>query len=169
MLEQLLETFSVTLLGQILGHYSFLLLVAKHIILVQTIFSIMAENILEDCEAFFKENPSPNQALLEKNQNLLKEFCDANRGKRVILVTSGGTTIPFEKNTVRFIDNFSQGTRGSASTEYFLSGKQCSVIFLYRATTFRPFMRHFNQNFLEMLEVKEGEKEVLKVLSKKSK
>ena len=115
----------------------------------------MAENILEDCEEFFKENPSPNQALLEKNQNLLKEFCEANRKKRVILVTSGGTTIPFEKNTVRFIDNFSQGTRGSASTEYFLSDKQCSVIFLYRATTLRPFMRHFNQNFLEMLEVRE--------------
>ena len=117
----------------------------------------MAENNAEDCEAFFKENPSPNQVMLEKTQNLLKEFCNANRKQRVILVTSGGTTIPFEKNTVRFIDNFSQGTRGSASTEYFLSDKQCSVIFLYRATTLRPFMRHFtHQNFLEMLEIEEG-------------
>ena len=111
----------------------------------------MAENIAEDCEAFFKENPSPNQVMLEKTQNLLKEFCNANRKQRVILVTSGGTTIPFEKNTVRFIDNFSQGTRGSASTEYFLSDKECSVIFLYRAivgSNLRGSAEPFNPEFL---------------------
>ena len=76
--------------------------------------------IAEDCETFFKENPPPNQNLLENNQTALKKFCEANRKQRIVLVTSGGTTIPFEKNTVRFIDNFSQGTRGSASTEHFL-------------------------------------------------
>ena len=35
----------------------------------------------------------------------------------VVLVTSGGTTVPLEKNTVRFIDNFSRGERGAASAE----------------------------------------------------
>lgn len=105
-----------------------------------------------DCEDFFRENPPPKN--LEINKKALQDFCESNQDQHMILVTSGGTTIPFEKNTVRFIDNFSQGTRGSASTEHFLKFKQCSVIFLYRTTTLRPFMRHFtNTNFLEILEV----------------
>ena len=92
------------------------------------------KNIIElDCDNFFKENPPPNKALLENNQIALKKFCETNgKQQRIVLVTSGGTTIPFEKNTVRFIDNFSQGTRGSASAENFLRDSQCSVIFLYR-------------------------------------
>ncbi len=44
---------------------------------------------------------------------------------------SGGTTVPMEHNTVRFVDNFSAGTRGSASAEYFLASGY-PVIFLYR-------------------------------------
>jgi len=48
-----------------------------------------------------------------------------------VLFQSGGTTVPLEHNTVRFVDNFSAGTRGSASAEYFL-GAGYSVIFLYR-------------------------------------
>jgi len=36
-----------------------------------------------------------------------------------------------EHNTVRFVDNFSAGTRGSASAEYFLE-KNYVVIFIYR-------------------------------------
>ena len=46
-------------------------------------------------------------------------------------IKSGGTTVPLEQNTVRFIDNFSAGTRGSASAEYFL-GAGYQVIFLHR-------------------------------------
>ncbi len=38
----------------------------------------------------------------------------------VVCVTSGGTTVPLERNCVRFIDNFSAGTRGALSTEQFL-------------------------------------------------
>ena len=113
-------------------------------------------SIVEDCETFFKENPAPNQILLENNKTAIKKFCEANRKQRIVLVTSGGTTIPFEKNTVRFIDNFSQGTRGSASTEHFLKDNECSVIFLYRATTLQPFHRHFSQTkFLNMLDILE--------------
>jgi len=33
---------------------------------------------------------------------------------------SGGTTVPLESRTVRFLDNFSVGSRGAASTEYLL-------------------------------------------------
>lgn len=42
-----------------------------------------------------------------------------------------GTMVPLEQLTVRFVDNFSSGTRGAASTEYFLE-KDYPVIFLYR-------------------------------------
>ena len=39
-------------------------------------------------------------------------------GRRVVLVTSGGTTVPLERKMVRFLDNFSAGTRGAISAEY---------------------------------------------------
>ena len=101
---------------------------------------------------WYEENPAPINADLIQSQ--VQSFCSLHHQKRsIVLVTSGGTTIPFEKNTVRFIDNFSQGTRGSASTEYFLQDEDMAVIFLYRSTTLRPFVRHFaHTNFLEMLQ-----------------
>ncbi|VAI57934.1 unnamed protein product [Triticum turgidum subsp. durum] len=34
-----------------------------------------------------------------------------------VCVTSGGTTVPLEQRCVRYIDNFSSGHRGAASTE----------------------------------------------------
>lgn len=37
--------------------------------------------------------------------------------KGVVLITSGGTSVPLEKNTVRSIENFSTGGRGSKSAE----------------------------------------------------
>ena len=43
---------------------------------------------------------------------------DYNIVKNPFLFQSGGTTVPLEGSTVRFIDNFSIGTRGSASAEY---------------------------------------------------
>jgi phosphopantothenate-cysteine ligase len=36
------------------------------------------------------------------------------------LVTSGGTSVPLELNTVRSIENFSTGTRGARSAEFFI-------------------------------------------------
>lgn len=38
--------------------------------------------------------------------------------RRIVCVTSGGTTVPLEKRCVRYIDNFSSGYRGASSTEY---------------------------------------------------
>lgn len=47
------------------------------------------------------------------------QFLDRQNGVRnVVLVTSGGTTVPLEKKMVRFLDNFSAGTRGAISAEY---------------------------------------------------
>lgn len=43
------------------------------------------------------------------------------RPRPLVVVTSGGTTVPLERNCVRFIDNFSRGTRGALSAEQFLA------------------------------------------------
>ncbi|XP_044761954.1 phosphopantothenate--cysteine ligase [Coccinella septempunctata] len=102
-------------------------------------------------EDFYATHLPPSD--FEDNRSLLKEFCDRHNksGRRIVLVTSGGTTIPLEHNTVRFVDNFSAGTRGAASAEYFLE-HDYSVIFLYRAKSLEPFTRHFNgQKFMDML------------------
>lgn len=61
-------------------------------------------------------------------------------GRRVACVTSGGTTVPLERNTVRFIDNFSTGNRGAAVTEQLLEGGY-AVIFAHRAHSAFPFAR----------------------------
>lgn len=66
---------------------------------------------------------------------------------------SGGTTVPLEHNTVRFVDNFSAGTRGSASAEYFLD-QDYAVIFMYRVKSLEPFTRHLTgQQFFDMLDI----------------
>ena len=63
-------------------------------------------------------------------------------GRCVAVVSSGGTSVPLEGNTVRFIDNFSTGSRGAASVEAFLA-LEYAVIFLYRPGTIFPYKRHF--------------------------
>lgn len=57
---------------------------------------------------------------------------------RVAIITSGGTTAPLERHCVRFLDNFSQGTRGALSAEQFLQAGY-HVIFLHRARSIQPF------------------------------
>ena len=61
-------------------------------------------------------------------------------GRRIACVTSGGTTVPLERNTVRFIDNFSTGNRGAATTEQLLA-LDYAVIFLHRAHSAFPYAR----------------------------
>ncbi|KAG2425384.1 hypothetical protein HXX76_013798 [Chlamydomonas incerta] len=59
-------------------------------------------------------------------------------GRPIVVVTSGGTTVPLERRCVRFIDNFSAGTRGALSTERFLEAGY-AVIFLTRSGSLQPF------------------------------
>ncbi len=72
-----------------------------------------------------------------------------------LVLQSGGTTVPLESRTVRFIDNFSSGTRGAASAEHFLrhGGRhRYAVVFLHRRGSLEPFRRHFaTTNFLDMV------------------
>ena len=97
-------------------------------------------------QAYFAANPPP--ASLAANIDLAKIFVQRHQASshRVVLVTSGGTSVPLEKQTVRFIDNFSAGTRGSASAEYFLANGY-AVIFLHRQNSLLPFSRHFSPSF----------------------
>lgn len=58
--------------------------------------------------------------------------------RNIVCITSGGTTVPLEKRCVRFIDNFSAGTRGALSAEEFLK-LGYAVIFLTRSQSVQPY------------------------------
>ncbi|XP_040383071.1 phosphopantothenate--cysteine ligase 2 [Oryza brachyantha] len=73
----------------------------------------------------------------------------------VVCVTSGGTTVPLEQRCVRYIDNFSSGQRGAASTEYFLQAGY-AVIFIYRRGSKQPYCRFLPEDsFLDLFELGE--------------
>ena len=67
-------------------------------------------------EKFFEKNkPSPQ---CHSQLQSVKDFLDRiHEDKKVVFITSGGTVVPLERQTVRFIDNFSTGSRGSLSAE----------------------------------------------------
>ncbi|KAI0008331.1 DFP-domain-containing protein [Xylariaceae sp. FL0662B] len=102
---------------------------------------------------YFDSNPPP-KALprhIAAAESFITQHAAANR--RVVLVTSGGTTVPLEKQTVRFIDNFSAGTRGATSAEYFLESGY-AVIFMHRQFSLLPYSRHYSHStdcFLDFL------------------
>jgi phosphopantothenate-cysteine ligase len=101
----------------------------------------MAAEIAE--RDYFSENPAPKA--LEEHSKLAEAFIShhAIENRRVVLITSGGTTVPLERQTVRFIDNFSAGTRGATSAEYFLEAGY-AVIFLHRQFSLLPYSRHYS-------------------------
>jgi phosphopantothenate-cysteine ligase len=107
---------------------------------------------------YFTNNPPPRD--LRTNTTLAREFIihHADQGRRVVLVTSGGTTVPLEAQTVRYIDNFSAGTRGATSAEYFLENGY-AVIFLHRQFSLLPYSRHYSHNtrsFLDFMQEENG-------------
>ncbi|KAH8090790.1 DNA/pantothenate metabolism flavoprotein [Filobasidium floriforme] len=109
-------------------------------------------------EQYFETQPPPPD--LDARIQPARDFVERwNRveGKKVVVVTSGGTTVPLEANTVRFLDNFSAGTRGSTSAEYLLSAGY-AVIFLHRQHSLKPFSRHYSHSlnpFLDLLNLPE--------------
>ena len=72
----------------------------------------------------------------------IQSFVDARGANSlVILVTSGGTIVPLEKNMVRFIDNFSSGRRGALLVEQLLSlDEDLRIIYLHRRGCALPFL-----------------------------
>ena len=67
---------------------------------------------------------------------------DIETNYNIVLITSGGTSVKLEKNTVRSIENFSTGKRGALSAEEFLKNGYY-VIFLHRDNSLLPFYNHF--------------------------
>ena len=99
---------------------------------------------MADADAFFAAEPEP-PTLAEARERLsnfgaIKDCGIAGPDARFALVTSGGTTVPLERNTVRFVDNFSTGTRGAACVEALLAHGYW-VIFLHRKGSAFPFSR----------------------------
>lgn len=98
----------------------------------------------EESQYFTHNSPPPD---LHRHLTIARAFIGrhASQGRRVTLVTSGGTTVPLENQTVRYIDNFSAGTRGATSAEYFLEAGY-AVIFLHRQFSLLPFSRHYSHS-----------------------
>lgn len=99
---------------------------------------------------------------MESKKEKVKAFIDllfkSNSEQRLVLVTSGGTSVRLEKNTVRSIENFSTGKRGALCTEEFLYNDY-NVIFLYRENSLKPFLNHFQlKDFFENNNISEYEK-----------
>ncbi|KZT01223.1 phosphopantothenate-cysteine ligase [Laetiporus sulphureus 93-53] len=112
-------------------------------------------------ERYFATQPPPPS--LEQDVLHVRQFVQrhAKAGRKVVLVTSGGTTVPLELNVVRFLDNFSAGTRGATSAEYFLKADY-AVIFMHRQFSLQPFSRHYSHSthpFLDFLEIEKVEPE----------
>jgi phosphopantothenate-cysteine ligase len=120
----------------------------------------MADSSAQEAEShYFTHEPPPKG--LTANTTLAREFIARHNagGRRVVLVTSGGTTVPLETQTVRFIDNFSAGTRGATSAEYFLAHGY-AVVFLHRQFSLLPYSRHYSHNtrsFLDYMEEQDGQ------------
>lgn len=104
-----------------------------------------SESIMTHGNEYFDTNPSPPS--LESHMKLARPFISTHvqDHRNVVLVTSGGTTVPLENQTVRFIDNFSAGTRGATSAEYFLEAGY-AVMFLHRQFSLLPYSRHYSHS-----------------------
>ena len=101
------------------------------------------------------QNGLLNSEIENLNNFLFKVAKDSDFSK-IVLLTSGGTSIKLEKNTVRSIENFSTGKRGSLCCEEFLK-KGYNVIFLYRKNSLLPFLHDFNvKDFFEQSEMIDG-------------
>ncbi|PWA95903.1 phosphopantothenate--cysteine ligase 2 [Artemisia annua] len=107
--------------------------------------AINNNDAVDEVNSFFESAPllkdaNSINAKLTQFINQKSSLSGSEGPKRVVCVTSGGTTVPLEQRCVRYIDNFSSGHRGATSCEYFLKSGY-SVIFLYRRGTCQPYCR----------------------------
>lgn len=99
-----------------------------------------AERDAARVDAFFASCPRPPR--FDADMARLQTFLSAVPARRrLVFVSSGGTTVPLEQNMVRFLDNFSGGNRGAASVEHFIR-RDYVVLNLRRAASIAPFARH---------------------------
>jgi phosphopantothenate-cysteine ligase len=98
----------------------------------------------EDAAAFITAN-LPDKAIEDWSNCIapsLTRFleCATAAGRRLCVITSGGTSVPLERNAVRFVTNFSTGSRGSALAEELVE-RGASVVFLGKRGSQLPFHR----------------------------
>ncbi|RWR88641.1 phosphopantothenate--cysteine ligase 2-like protein [Cinnamomum micranthum f. kanehirae] len=111
-----------------------------------------------DIQSFFDSAPSlrNSSVISDKIEDFIYHHSQSSGNGtpvRVVCVTSGGTTVPLEQRCVRYIDNFSSGNRGAASTEYFVKAGY-AVIFIHRRGTCQPYCRSLPEDsFLDYLEL----------------
>lgn len=119
---------------------------------------VMAEPRVSSIDGRLAEEfavPSHVDEVKQKMTAFAEEHAAA--GRRVVLITSGGTKVPLESRTVRFLDNFSSGRRGASSAEYFIESGY-AVIFLHRHRSLYPYARMFSTvNMLDALKFRGGE------------
>nr|CCA21040.1 conserved hypothetical protein [Albugo laibachii Nc14] len=106
----------------------------------------------DSVEQYFLSTPSPSWRTARSEQITTFLHDQKKSGNCVAIVTSGGTTVPLERNTVRFLDNFSTGSRGAAAVEHLLK-LGYAVIYLYRPGSIAPFARHFPNEFSNHLDL----------------
>eukprot|EP00927_Polykrikos_kofoidii_P043091 TRINITY_DN37152_c0_g1_i1.p1 TRINITY_DN37152_c0_g1~~TRINITY_DN37152_c0_g1_i1.p1 ORF type:complete len:347 (+),score=64.94 TRINITY_DN37152_c0_g1_i1:54-1043(+) len=95
----------------------------------------------DDVDAFFADTVQLRPRELHAIRTRVDDFVIGlqQHDRRIAVVTSGGTTVPLEIQTVRFIDNFSSGTRGSLCTQELLSAGY-AVVFLHRKGSNFPYL-----------------------------
>lgn len=107
--------------------------------------SVKKPRVLAEESEFFDGSCAPPD--LEECQTRLDAFL-AKANRPVVLLTSGGTTVPLERKTVRFLDNFSTGARGAAMAEQLLE-HDCALVFLHREGSRVPFSSHFPSSVVD--------------------
>ncbi|OLL22161.1 Phosphopantothenate--cysteine ligase CAB2 [Neolecta irregularis DAH-3] len=104
---------------------------------------------------FFTDNKSSDSVQIWSPQITSFIASQVAKHRPMVLVTSGGTIVPLENNTVRFLDNFSAGTRGACSAEHFIRNGY-AVIFLHRQFSLLPYSRHYSHSthcFLDFMDL----------------
>jgi phosphopantothenate-cysteine ligase len=102
----------------------------------------------------------------EKLEEVEKFIEKIDISEKIVLITSGGTSVKLEKNTVRSIENFSTGKRGALSCEEFLKNGYF-VVFFHREGSCLPFIHNINlEKLFSMssnldLEAEKGQNEIL--------
>jgi phosphopantothenate-cysteine ligase len=149
----------------------FVVIVARKLCLFTSIAMAASVKDQHCTEEYFRRTSAPKWA--EERREQVEAFLDHHRvvGKCMAVVTSGGTTVPLERNTVRFLDNFSTGSRGAASVEYLL-GLGYAVIYVHRPGSIAPFARHLQRatassldvNFLEHVDVSSRQEQQIRLL-----
>ncbi|KAJ4814165.1 Phosphopantothenate--cysteine ligase [Rhynchospora pubera] len=117
----------------------------------------MSEMDRSGATSFFQTAPplKHGDLISQKLKDFVRRNSEGVAPRGIVCVTSGGTTVPLEQRCVRYIDNFSSGHRGAASTEYFVKAGY-AVIFVHRRGSYQPYCRYLPEDsFLDFAQLDE--------------